>query len=150
MTVTWPQNSVSCSVGRRRLANVQLLLAYATDVESGAAACCLSPREEGGGHGRPGDAAGAGLLALLLFLFAATAQAAQVDGETQQVETQSGGRHAAQEHQGLWREDRKWKWETSDNKPGQLFIPCGPQSKILSRAKRLNSVLSNITVYFGL
>ena len=65
----------------------------------------FSPGEESGGHGRPGDTAGAGLLALLLllFLFVTAAQAAQVDSETQQVEAQAGGRHAAQEYQGLWR-----------------------------------------------
>lgn len=79
------------------------------DPESAATASSLSPREERGGHGRPGDAAGARLLALLLLLLAAAAQAAQVDGETQQVEAQPGGRHAAQEYQGLWREDRKWE-----------------------------------------
>lgn len=64
----------------------------------------VSPGEEGGGHGRPCDAAGPRLLALVLLVSAAAAQAAQVDGETQQVEAQAGGRHAAQEHQGLWRQ----------------------------------------------
>lgn len=60
-----------------------------------------SPGDESGGHGRPGDAAGAGLFALLLLLPTAATQAAQVDGQTQEVETKASGRHAAQEDQRL-------------------------------------------------
>lgn len=60
-----------------------------------------SPGDESSGHGRPGDAAGAGLLALLFLLPTAAAQAAQIDGKTQQVESKAGGGHAAQEDERL-------------------------------------------------
>ncbi|KAF3853834.1 hypothetical protein F7725_014522 [Dissostichus mawsoni] len=44
----------------------------------------LHAAHQAGGDSGPGDAAGVGLLALLLFVFVAAAQTAQVDGETQQ------------------------------------------------------------------
>lgn len=59
----------------------------------------LSPCDEAGGDGRPGDAAGVGLLAFLLVFFAAAAQTAQVDGQTQEVEAKPRSRHAAQEYE---------------------------------------------------
>lgn len=76
----------------------------------------LSPCDEASSHGGPGDAAGVGLLALLLFVLAAAAQAAQVDGQTQQVEAEPRSRHAAQEYERLQGEggekeggnDRMW------------------------------------------
>lgn len=61
----------------------------------------LSPCDEASSHGGPGDAAGVGLLALLLFIFAAAAQTAQVDGQTEQVEAEACSRHAAQEYERL-------------------------------------------------
>lgn len=69
-----------------------------------------SPCDEASSHGGPGDAAGVGLLALLLFVFAAAAEAAQVDGQTQQVEAEACRRHAAQEDERLQTEggDRMW------------------------------------------
>lgn len=61
----------------------------------------LSPCDEAGGDSGPGDAAGVGLLALLLLVFTAAAQTAQVDGQTQQVEAEPCSRHAAQEYERL-------------------------------------------------
>lgn len=67
----------------------------------------FSPCDEAGGDSRPGDAAGVRLLALILFVFAAAAQTAQVDGQTQQVEAEPRSRHTAQEYESLQRE-RRW------------------------------------------
>lgn len=64
---------------------------------------CLSPCDQAGGDSGPGDAAGIGLLALLLFVFVAAAQTAQVDGETQQVEAEPRSRQAGQEYERLQR-----------------------------------------------
>lgn len=110
----------------------------------------LSPCEEGGGHGRPGDAAGSGLLALLLLLLllAAAAEAAQVDGHAQQVEAQAGRRHAAQEDQGLWTEDTGWGGrprfiqDTSQNRPGRLARPQGNMRNTQETLRRLKVELS--------
>lgn len=64
-----------------------------------------SPCDEAGSNSRPGDAAGVGLLALLLLVFAAAAQTAQVNGQTEQVEAEPRGRHAAKEDERLERHD---------------------------------------------
>ena len=63
-----------------------------------------SPADEAGGDGGPRDAAGTLLLGVagVLVLPAGAAQAAQVDGQEEQVEAQAGRRHAAQEDQRLW------------------------------------------------
>lgn len=61
----------------------------------------LSPCDEAGSDGGPGDAAGVGFLAFLLFIFAAAAQTAQVDGQTQQVKAEACSRHAAKEYERL-------------------------------------------------
>lgn len=66
----------------------------------------LSPCDEAGGDGGPGDAAGVGLLALLLFIFVAAAQTAQIDGQTQEVEAEPRSCHTAQEYERLQRERR--------------------------------------------
>lgn len=89
----------------------------------------LSPGDEAGGHGGPGDAAGVGLLALLLLVFAAAAQAAQVDGQAQQVEAEAGRRHAAQEYEGLQRQGRKGRAGMKEEKTkvaeSGIQNPCG-------------------------
>lgn len=61
----------------------------------------LSPCDEAGSDGGPGDAAGIRFFAFLLFIFAAAAQTAQVDGQTQKVEAEPCSRHAAQEYERL-------------------------------------------------
>ncbi len=61
----------------------------------------ISPCDEASSHGGPGDTAGVRLLALLLFIFTAAAQTAQVDGQTQQVEAEPRGRHTAQKYERL-------------------------------------------------
>lgn len=89
----------------------------------------LSPGDEAGGHGGPGDAAGVGLLALLLLVFAAAAQAAQVDGQAQQVEAEAGRRHAAQEYEGLQGQGSKGRAGMKERKTkvaeSGMQNPCG-------------------------
>ena len=70
--------------------------------------CVPSPADEAGADGGPRDAAGALLLGVtgVLVVPAGAAQAAQVDGQEEQVEAQAGRRHAAQEDQRLWGEER--------------------------------------------
>lgn len=60
-----------------------------------------SPGDEASGDSRPRDTAGVWLLALLLLIFAAAAQAAQVDGQTQEVDAECCSGHAAQEDERL-------------------------------------------------
>lgn len=77
------------------------LISRQTNIKPFVCILIFSPCDEAGGDGRPGDTAGVWLLALLLLVFAATAQAAQVDGQTQEVDAERRGRHAAQEDERL-------------------------------------------------
>lgn len=66
-----------------------------------------SPHDQACYDGGPGDAAGLRPLGVFVDVFAAAAQADQVDGEDQQAQAQADGADAGQSYQRLRGEDNK-------------------------------------------